>query len=405
MKTLPALIAVALLASCRSVPEAHPAVQDARASIAAVGATANLSADAREELRRAEQALLDADAAHSRRGDAALVEHFAYVAKQRARLAAARAEQRRVGQRLDQASAEREQALVEARERMLAAEQRAQEQAARAEKDAAAHAQARQTAQDAAAAAEQERWRAAAAAQREAIAEAVRRATLAEQQQRRPSAQRRPADAKGKATTTARKARTPGREQRAEGGQTGSVSGEAKSPPQPHTPPQHAADREVPAAQPGGDKEDAARAVASGAESRLAAAAPSQERRANARPAAGAAQSSALQVSAEGGVLTLADDLFHAGAPYLRPGATRSLEPLAEFLRANPQRRLRIAGNARSSERALSQGRVNEVRAALARRGIGAERMQTVTTSRSDEGRSPDVTIVISDERGNIAAR
>ncbi|HEU0200405.1 MAG TPA: hypothetical protein VFR86_08220, partial [Burkholderiaceae bacterium] len=43
-------------------------------------------------------------------------------------------------------------------------------------------------------------------------------------------------------------------------------------------------------------------------------------------------------------VVTLGDGFFDVGREYLNPGAARSLDPLAEFLRAHPQRRVRIEG-------------------------------------------------------------
>jgi outer membrane protein OmpA-like peptidoglycan-associated protein len=161
--------------------------------------------------------------------------------------------------------------------------------------------------------------------------------------------------------------------------------------------------------QPAAEKPSASDAAAA-SKQQLAAATPRASgdhtpRRPSAPEASNKQASDLQQVSPHGSVVTLTDDLFHAGAPYLRPGATRSIDPLAEFLRANPKRKLRIAGFAQSPEQALSKGRADEVREALMRRGVAADRIQAVGLAKSDARQTPYVEIVISDERGNITAR
>ena len=101
--------------------------------------------------------------------------------------------------------------------------------------------------------------------------------------------------------------------------------------------------------------------------------------------------------------MSLTDDLFHSGAPFLRPGSTRSIDPVAEFLRANPERVIRIDSFVAGASQDVSRGRANEVRDALVRRGVSATRIQTAASERSDRRRDSRVDIVISDEKGRLA--
>jgi outer membrane protein OmpA-like peptidoglycan-associated protein len=106
-------------------------------------------------------------------------------------------------------------------------------------------------------------------------------------------------------------------------------------------------------------------------------------------------------VPPQGSVVTLTDDLFHSGAPFLRPGSTRSIDPIADYLRAHPQRTVRIDGFVAGSGTDVSRARANEVRDALVRRGIDSTRIQTVASTRSDR-RESRVDIIISDEQGRL---
>ncbi|HEU0199147.1 MAG TPA: OmpA family protein [Burkholderiaceae bacterium] len=116
-------------------------------------------------------------------------------------------------------------------------------------------------------------------------------------------------------------------------------------------------------------------------------------------------------------VVTLGDGFFDVGREYLNPGAARSLDPLAEFLRAHPQRRVRIEGFTDSTGTVetnlqLSLARANEVRDALVRRGVAANRIQTVghgpaapiASNATAAGRRMNrrIEVVISDEGGNL---
>ena len=81
-------------------------------------------------------------------------------------------------------------------------------------------------------------------------------------------------------------------------------------------------------------------------------------------------------------VLTLGDVLFDTGKAELNPGASRTLNQLAQFLSEHPDRRVQVDGFTDSvgSERfnlELSQRRADSVKSALMTRGIDASRIGT----------------------------
>ncbi len=81
-----------------------------------------------------------------------------------------------------------------------------------------------------------------------------------------------------------------------------------------------------------------------------------------------------------GMVLTLGDVLFDSGRAELKPGAMRTLDQLATFLRDNPERTVTAEGYTDSVggdtfNLGLSQRRADAVRAALTSRGIDASRI------------------------------
>ena len=121
------------------------------------------------------------------------------------------------------------------------------------------------------------------------------------------------------------------------------------------------------------------------------------------RPARSEGDRDGLKVPTQGSVVSLTDDLFHSGAPFLRPGSARSIDPIADYLRAHPQRVVRIDSFVAGSGREVSRGRANEVRDALVRRGVSAMRIETVSSNRSDSRQGSRVDIIISDEQGRLA--
>ncbi len=82
-------------------------------------------------------------------------------------------------------------------------------------------------------------------------------------------------------------------------------------------------------------------------------------------------------------VLTLGDVLFDSGQATLKPGATGTVDRLAEFLIQSPDRSVTIEGHTDSmgSDRynmSLSENRANSVKAALVGKGVPAERIVAV---------------------------
>ncbi len=122
------------------------------------------------------------------------------------------------------------------------------------------------------------------------------------------------------------------------------------------------------------------------AEDRLAAAQASQ---AQAAAAAAKAKSLSEQLAAlqakqtdRGMVLTLGDVLFDTGRAELKPGANRTMDDLATFLREHTERTVTVEGHTDSVGSdalnfALSERRAAAVKAQLLTRGIAPERVTT----------------------------
>ncbi|MDO5056245.1 MAG: OmpA family protein [Lautropia sp.] len=126
------------------------------------------------------------------------------------------------------------------------------------------------------------------------------------------------------------------------------------------------------------------------------------------------------QKTDRGLVVTLGDVLFAFGKESLLPASRPRLDKLAQFLRENPDRQLRIEGYTDSIGTAhynqkLSERRAVTVRDALMRRGIAAERMTAegygkdfpVATNATEQGRAMNrrVEIIIADENGVLRSR
>ncbi|RYF92869.1 MAG: OmpA family protein [Caulobacteraceae bacterium] len=82
-----------------------------------------------------------------------------------------------------------------------------------------------------------------------------------------------------------------------------------------------------------------------------------------------------------GAVFSLDDVLFQTGSATLRPGAAERLEPLADYLDANPSVRIRIDGftdsvGSDASNLTLSRNRARAVSGALRTLGVDPGRMQ-----------------------------
>jgi outer membrane protein OmpA-like peptidoglycan-associated protein len=81
-------------------------------------------------------------------------------------------------------------------------------------------------------------------------------------------------------------------------------------------------------------------------------------------------------------VLTLGDVLFDTGKAQLNPGASRTIDQLAQFLSEHPDRRVQIDGftdsvGSEAYNQELSQRRAEAVKAALRTRGLDPTRIGT----------------------------
>lgn len=119
-------------------------------------------------------------------------------------------------------------------------------------------------------------------------------------------------------------------------------------------------------------------------------------------------------------LVTLGDVLFAFGKEGLMPSSRPKLDKLAQFLRENPERNLRVegytdsVGTAHYNQR-LSERRAVTVRDALIRRGVMAERINAmgygkdfpVASNATEQGRAMNrrVEIIIADENGTLRSR
>lgn len=116
-------------------------------------------------------------------------------------------------------------------------------------------------------------------------------------------------------------------------------------------------------------------------------------------------------------VLTLGDVLFDVGKATLKPGAMRTIDQLATFMREQANRKVLIEGHTDSVgsdelNRRLSEDRANAVRYALLDRQIASDRvlsrgfgeMYPVANNNTAAGRQQNrrVEVVISDESGTL---
>lgn len=154
------------------------------------------------------------------------------------------------------------------------------------------------------------------------------------------------------------------------------------------------------------------------ADERLAVAQASQNQAALANARARSLEQQLADLKAKqterGMVLTLGDVLFDTGRAQLKPGAMRTLDQLATFLRENPDRTVEIEGytdsvGSDSMNQVLSERRANAVKSALMDRGIAINRiaarglgeMNPVASNDTTAGRQQNrrVEVIISNAR------
>lgn len=163
--------AAVLLAACATVPVTSPALDEARATYDRAAGDADVARSAPLELRSAQQALTQAEAALKSGEDMATVEHYAYLARQRSATALQAGEIARAEQAVAASASERNRILMEARSR------EAEQALSRAEQERAESERARMQAQQERAESERARMQAQAST---ADAEAARMAAAAQ---------------------------------------------------------------------------------------------------------------------------------------------------------------------------------------------------------------------------------
>jgi outer membrane protein OmpA-like peptidoglycan-associated protein len=119
-------------------------------------------------------------------------------------------------------------------------------------------------------------------------------------------------------------------------------------------------------------------------------------------------------------VLTLGDVLFDTGKSEMKSGAMRTIDQLADFMRENPERTVKIEGFTDSVgsddyNMSLSERRADSVRSALLSRGIDSSRViargygkqYAVAGNNDAAGRQQNrrVEVVISDQSGKVPDR
>lgn len=277
---LAAAVAAAVLTACASTPARNAALDNAKAGYERAAADSQVARSAPVELRRAQQALQQAEDAHRAGRDESAVEHYAYLARQRTEVALHAGRMAQAEQAVADASRSRDSILIDSRTR-----------------------------------------------------EADSQRTLADKARMDAEAQRKQAEA---ARIQAEAARS---------------------------------------------QAEAARKLA---EERLAAAQASQAKAASAGARAKSLEEQLNELKAKqtprGMVLTLGDVLFDTGRAELNPGAGRTLDQLAAFLKENPERTVEIEGytdsvGSEQMNQVLSERRANAVKNALTYRGIASNRV------------------------------
>ena len=173
-----AITAAAFLGACASTPPTNARLDQAHAEYSAASSNPQVVRAAPAELRRAEEALQQADTAWRDKKDAPTVDHFAYLASQRVASAQQAAQLATAEQAITSNGAQRDRILIDART------QEADAQRSRADAEQAQAQQARRVAADQAMAADAARQQAAASADRAAALQSELLAMNAQQTQR-----------------------------------------------------------------------------------------------------------------------------------------------------------------------------------------------------------------------------
>lgn len=364
------LLAGATLAACSMQPEKNSALDDARISYSVAQSNPDVTNFAAVELQQAGKAMEKANDAQSKREDQDVIDHLAYLAKQRVAIAQETAKLKAAELSVANASADRDKIRLEVRTAEADAAKRGM---------ATAQEIAMQNAGELAVAnADTERGRIRLEAQTaEADAAARQQAINSEAAANQAAAALAIANAdseRGKARLEAQKA-------------------EADA----------ASKQQAMIAQESSDQKTAEVAAANARVSQMEA----ELKDLNARK------------TERGLVITLGDMLFDTNKAELRSEGARSVQKLADFFKEYPERKALIEGftdstGSSSYNQDLSERRANEVRNTMVRMGVNGDRVSIrgygeanpVASNETTAGRQLNrrVEIIISDGNGSTAA-
>lgn len=111
------ILLMVILTGCSSIPERNVALEDARTAYNTASSNPEVAKYASVELNQAAETFNRAESAWKNRDDSVQIEHYAYLAKQRAGLAQERANLKSAEANIESASADRDRIRLQARTR------------------------------------------------------------------------------------------------------------------------------------------------------------------------------------------------------------------------------------------------------------------------------------------------
>ncbi len=130
------VIGLVFLVACGGTPDKNPLLEEARSSFQKAESDSMVVSKAPVALKEAEEALQQSERLWQDKADKELIEHHAYIAKQKVAIARETAELNAAQDEVERAEAERQQVLIEARKAEAeAAERRAEEALTQAQKE------------------------------------------------------------------------------------------------------------------------------------------------------------------------------------------------------------------------------------------------------------------------------
>ena len=130
------ILSVFIMLGCGGPPEDNPLLKEAKNHFHEAENDSTIVMNAPVALKEAEEALQESERLWEEKADKELVDHHAYIAKQKVAIARETAELNAAQDEVERAESQRQQVLIEARKaEAIAAEKRAEEALSRAEKE------------------------------------------------------------------------------------------------------------------------------------------------------------------------------------------------------------------------------------------------------------------------------